>query len=127
MKNRDVYELALNLLAEPIKEGRTDDYLTRAPYLLGSFFYENSGLDDSYREAYGLDKRSYTHAVCVNLDDDFPFVERFAPLAGYYLASTLVIDDDEALGDKFFDLFSASVSKLISEIPASADGILNVY
>lgn len=127
MKNRDIYELALNLLAEPANHLNTEDYLTRAPYLLGAFFYENGGLDDSYREAYGLEKRPPIHAVCVELDDDFPFVERFAPIAAYYLASTLVIDEDEALGDRFFDIFSSSVSKLISEIPASLEDIINVY
>lgn len=127
MKNRDIYELALNLLAESTSDPRNDDYLTRAPYLLGAFFYENSGLDDSYREAYGLEKRSYIHAVCVDLDADFPFAERFVTAAGYYLASALVVDDDEELGDKFFDVFSASMSRLISEIPASLEGIREIY
>lgn len=127
MKNRDIYELALNLLAEPMGDKMSDDYLTRAPYLLGGFFYENGGLDDSYREAFGLEPRSYTHAVCVDLDADFPFVERFVLAAGYYLASALVIDDNEELGDRFFDMFSIAISKLISEIPASPESILEVY
>ena len=127
MKNRDIYDLALNLLAEPMNELRNGDYLVRAPYLLGGFFYENGGLDDSYREAFGLEGRKYTHAVCVDLDDEFPFVERLASAAGYYLAFALVVDDNEELGDRFFDLYSTAVSKIVSEIPASLDSILNVY
>lgn len=127
MKNREIYELALNLLAEPACDINTDDYLSRASYLLGTFFYENCGLDDSYREAYGFESRRPIHAVCIDLDDEFPFVERFAPVAAYYLASTLVIDDNEALGDRFYDLFSAAMSKLISEIPASSESIINIY
>ena len=127
MRNRDIYELALHLLAEPVRKGGLEEYDVRAPYLLGNFFYENSALDDRYREIFGLEPRKYTHAVFVDLEAEFPFAERFVSAAGYYLASALVIDDDEELADKMFDKFSIAMSKIISEIPAASESIIEIY
>ena len=127
MKNRDIYELALHLLAEPMSNGRLEDYDVRAPYLLGTFFYENCALDDRYREIFGLGARQYTRSVFVDLEAEFPFAERFVSAAGYYLASALVIDDDEELADKMYDKFSIAMSKIISEIPAVSESIIEIY
>ena len=106
MKNREIYEGALRLLAEPDDEARLEDYGIRTPYILGGFFYENSRLDEEYRRALGLDAHKYSYAVYVNLDSDFPFAERFALAAEFYLASMLVIEEDNDLSDRFFDKYS---------------------
>ena len=127
MKNREIYKGALRLLAEPDEEARLEDYAIRAPYILGGFFYENSRLDDEYRRVLGLEARNYVHAVYANLDADFPFAERFASAAEYYLSSMLVIEEDNDLSDKFFDMYSVAMTKIVSEIPATSEKIAQMY
>jgi hypothetical protein len=127
VKNREVYESALRLLAEPDDSGRLEDFELRAPYVLGGFFYENGRLESEYRKYLGLDTREFVHAVFADLDDDFPFAERFVPAAEYYLASMLVIDEDGELSDKFFDLYSSSMSNIVGELPGSIERIADVY
>lgn len=127
MTNKDIYKAALSLIAEPIDEEKTEDYLQRAPYILGNFFYENGELDTSYRKFTGLPKRSFVNAVFVPLEDEFPFAERFISSAEYYLASMLVVDEDTELSDKFFDLFSSSMSAIMLEVPAIQEKIADMY
>ena len=127
MKNREVYEAELHLLAEPVEEDSLEDYALRAPYLLGCFFYENSRLDTAYRKFNELEPHAFTHAVYSELDDDFPFAERFVNAASHYLAAMLVIDEDAELSDRLFDMFCTSISKITSEIPAASESIINIY
>ena len=127
MTNKDIYDAALSLIAEPADDERNEDYLNRAPYILGSFFYENADLDTSYRKFTGLSPRGFVGAVFVPLEDEFPFAERFVSPAEYYLASMLVIDEDSELSDKFFDLFSTSMSGIMLEIPAIQEKIADMY
>lgn len=127
MKNREIYETAIHLLAEPMEEERLEDYAIRAPYLLGGFLYENSRLDASYRQFNGLEPHGFIGAVYADLDVDFPFAERFATAAGYYLASMLVIEENGDLSDKLFDIFCDSIMQISAEIPASLESITDVY
>ena len=127
MTNKDIYNAALSLIAESGDDERNEDYLNRAPYILGNFFYENGELDSSYRRFTGLGERSFVNAVFVPLEDEFPFAERFISPAEYYLASMLVIDEDTELSDKFFDLFSSSMSAIMLEVPAIQEKIANMY
>ena len=127
MKNREIFEAALALLAEPMNDERIEDYASRAPYILAGFFYENGNIDDKYREFTGLEPRNYTHAVYADLDADFPFADRFVSAASANLASLLIIDENNELGDKLFDIYSTSMTKIVSEIPASCESILNIY
>ncbi len=127
MKNREIYETAIHLLAEPMEEERLEDYAIRAPYLLGGFLYENSRLDASYRQFNGLEPHGFIGAVYADLDADFPFAERFATAAGYYLASMLVIEENGDLSDKLFDIFCDSIMQISAEIPASLESITDVY
>ena len=94
--------------------------------LIGDF-YENGRLEAEYRRVTGMGERDYVHAVYADLDDDFPFAERFISSAGYYLASMLVIEENSELADRFFDMYSTSMTKLISEIPATAERIVECY
>ena len=127
MKNREIYKGALRLLAEPDEEARLEDYAMRAPYILGGFFYENGRLEEEYRRVFGLEDRKFVHAVYVDLDSDFPFAERFVTAAEFYLASMLVIDEDNDLSDKFFDKYSLDMTKIVSEIPATSEKIAQMY
>ncbi len=127
MTNKDIYDAALLLIAEPTDDERNEDYLNRAPYILGNFFYENGELDSNYRKFTGLQERGFVGAVFVPLEDEFPFADRFIPPCEYYLASMLVVDEDTELSDKFFDLFSSSMSGIMLEIPAIQEKIADMY
>ena len=127
MKNREIYEAALHLLAEPIDEDRLEDYASNAPYILGCFFYETSRLDEAYRKFNGLEPHGFTHAVCAELDEEFPFAERFVTAAVQYLAAMLVLEENGELSDKLFDMFCTSISKITSEIPGASESIINIY
>ena len=127
MKNRDIYETAIHLIAEPMEEERLEDYAVRAPYLLGGFLYENSNLDACYRQFCGLEPHGFIGAVYADLDENFPFVERFSAAAGYYLAAMLVIEENTELSDKLFAMFCESISQISGEIPGASESIVNVY
>ncbi len=127
MKNRDIYETAIHLIAQPMEDERLEDYAVRAPYLLGGFLYENSHLDASYRQFCGLEPHGFIGAIYADLDNDFPFAERFSTPAGYYLAAMLVIDEDGELSDRLFAMFCDSISQISKEIPAASESITNIY
>lgn len=127
MKNKEIYKTALNLIGEPMDEERVADYNMRAPYLIGNFLCENARLDAAYRSFMKLEPIEYTHSVCAELEEDFGLSERFAPAAGYYLASMLVMDEDGELADKMFDLYSTAMSKISSEIPGVSEKIIDFY
>ena len=127
MKNKEIYDAALNLIAEPMDEARVADYTIRAPYLLGNFLCENASLDAAYRKFKLLEPIEYPNSVYADLESDFYLSERFAPAAGYYVASMLVIDEYGELADKLFDLYSTAMSKISSEIPGASEKIIDFY
>ena len=53
MINRELYENALRLLAQPT-DGANDDYEERAPFLLASFCNEAQEVDSFLRMASGI-------------------------------------------------------------------------
>jgi len=61
------------------------------------------------------------------MDEDFPLDSRFASLAAHYLASMLVMDYNDSISEKLFDIFINDMSKVLSEIPAKKQKIINVY
>lgn len=121
MKNREIYDTALCLLAEPEDDLRLEDYAARAPYILGEFFYENSSLDGKYREFTGQSARQTALSVPAELDSDFPLSERFVSAAANYLAAMLVCDSDSELSDKLLGLHSSSLEKILAEISAGGE------
>ena len=116
MKNRDIYDIALSLIAEPGDALRIEDYAARAPYILGDFLYENKTFDDRYREFMELDVRQTEIAIPVELDSEFPLSERFVSAAAHYLAAMLVCDSNSELSDKLLKLQQASFDKIEIEI-----------
>ena len=134
MKNRDIYDAALCLLDEPNDTLRLNDYVSRAPYILSGFYYENAALDDRYREISGQGARKTGLSVPSELDADFPLSESFVYAASNYLASMLVCDSDSELSDKLLKITAESLQKIssgFSEGDAGVCGqshsIVNVY
>lgn len=127
MKNQDIYDAALKILAQRDEVGVNEDYEERAPYLIAAFCSESARADEAYRKANGLPKRTSQSAVYLDLSAEFPCCSRFAPTASVYLASMLVIDESPDLSDKLFDRYSDMMSALCMEIPAEVESISDRY
>ena len=127
MLNKDIYQGALRLLAEPDDETRTADYAERAPYIIANFISENAVKDANYRKFRGEEAVSVASAVYTALDEAFPLSDRFASAAEYYLASMLIDDEDGDRADSFFDHYCTALSAILAEIPAMREKILNAY
>lgn len=127
MKNRDIYIGALNLIAQSGNAESNEDYEERAPYLIAAFCSEVRDMDREYRKAHGLSAGKDFNDVFLELDGDFPACHRFSAPACLYLAAMLIIDEDGALSDKFYEKYCDSISSVYSEIPAQIDSIRNIY
>ncbi|MBO5416938.1 MAG: hypothetical protein J6A83_09970 [Clostridia bacterium] len=127
MKNKDVYDSALRILAEKNVAGANDDYEERAPYLLAAFCAESAEADRIYRRVNGLTEAKTVNAVYVPLTDDFPCSPRFCAAASTYLAAMLIFDDNTELSDKLFDRYSDMMSAICYELPALVEPIRDKY
>ena len=117
MKAMAIYDAALALLGEAPETERSLDYRERAPYLIAAFCCECASVDRDYRESHRLAPQGDFSDVYVSLDDDFPLCKRLVGAASHYLASMLVMDEDESLSEKLFEKYCDTLSRAVSEIP----------
>jgi hypothetical protein len=127
MKNKDIYTSAINLLAQNADENINEDYEERAPYLIASFCNEISEMDSAVRKALGIEKGSCFDRVWIDLEEDFPMLDRFVSAAIKYLAAMLVIDEDGDLSDKLYEMYCDGISKIRSQIPCILEKTANRY
>lgn len=127
MKCSEIFKGALRLLHEKGAEDENEDYAERAPYILSAMFSEAARTDKNYREANGLDEQGSFSPTYVELDEEFPLSSRFVSAATFYLASLLIIDENEELSDSFYEKYCDSMAAIVSEIPASISKTKNVY
>ena len=122
MKNRDIYSVALCLLAEPDETLRLEDYASRAPSLLGGFYYDNEAFDRKYREFSGLGERTEALSMPPSIDGEFPLCQRFLTAASSYLASMLVCDSDSELSDRLLGMCETSLENIRAEMSSALNG-----
>ena len=127
MKNRDVYAAALRVVCESDVRGDTSDYEERAPYLLATLISQLSALDAALRASSGIAGNKITPSVFVGLDEEFPLCDALCGSAVYYLAAMLVIDENEALYERLFALYSESISLLQDSQAFKSHPIVDVY
>ena len=127
MKCKDIFKSALRLLNEKGAEDELGDFVERAPYILSAMFSASARLDKAYRAAFGLGEQEAFSPTYAELDSTFPLCDRFASAAAFYLASLLIVDENDDLSDNFFDKYCDSMASISSEIPAEAEKIRNVY
>ncbi len=127
MINREIYQGALRLLAEPEDAVRNADYAERAPYIIANFISENAVLDGHYRKARGEEPADIQCGVYAALDTPFPLSDRFAAAAEFYLASMLIDSEDGDRADTYFDRYCKSLTAIYSDIPAIMEKIKNAY
>ena len=127
MKNREIYENALRLLAQPTDGEENEDYEERAPYLIASCCSSIRSMDRLLREATDGSASKEFGSVWLSLTDDFPLLEQFAPAVCLFVAAMLVIDEDGVLSDTLYDRYCDLISTLQTEIPAIVQSIKNKY
>ncbi len=127
MKNKEIYESALNLLAQSSGSGDNADYEERAPYLIANFCNDVLELDAAARKLLGLPASTLSSFIVQELEDDFPLLDRFVSAAVRYLAAMLVIDEDGELSDRLFDMYCEGISRIREELPAVLENIVDKY
>ena len=127
MKCTEILKRALRLLNEKGGADENDDYAERSPYILSSMFAEAARLDKNYRLANDLGNQPAISSVYTDLDSEFPLSDRFVGAAAFYLASMLIVDDNDELSDIFYDRYSDSMSAICNETRGTAEKIKNVY
>ncbi len=127
MINQEIYEASLGILAQSITPGENEDYEERAPYLLAAFCNDVLDLDGTMRSILGEDNTPDFHKVFLPLNDEFPLLDRFAPLAGLYVASMLVLDENSELSDRIYDRYQDMMDQVRSGIPYSLESITDEY
>lgn len=126
MKNRQIYEAALRLLAESTVDGENEDYEERAPYILAAFCTEMTELNRQLSSKNGASFAEYD-PVFLPLDESFPLADRLSVAATMYLAAMLILESDEERSDKLYAQYCDAVSRISDAIPATLEPISNQY
>lgn len=127
MKCKEILKKALRLLNEAAELEEDGDFAERAPYILSSMFSEAARLDRDYRTANGEKSQISFSTIYTELDSEFPLCDRFTNAATFYLASMLIVDENDELSDTFYDKYCDSMASISSELMGKAEKIKNVY
>lgn len=127
MTYRQVYENALRAVCETSVSTDTSDYEERAAYIFATFLGQCSPVDRQYRIANKMSIPNPVALTRVDLNQSFGLPDVFVSLAEYYLAAMLVMDENEELSDRFFELYTDGISALLSSLPCSSESITDRY
>ena len=127
MLYQEIYDDAVQLVNEDSEQNDPTDYNRRAGYILATFSSLAAPVDVVYREIHAeapLLTKSFSY---VDLDRVFPLSDVFIPAATYYLAAMLVLDENERLSDKLFELYADEMATIQSSFPAKNGKTLDRY
>ncbi len=127
MTYRSIFDSAVAQIAEQVGSNEISDYEERAGYILASFCALTADADKRYRAANKLATVSHPELACVDLDSTLTLHAVFAPVAAYYLAANLTADENEAMSDRFFELYSDAISSILAGLPCATSPITDVY
>lgn len=127
MLYRDIFNAAVEMLSEDHATGDVEDYERRAGYLLGTVTAQLKPIDKRYRAAHSQGEAVKSTALCVDLDTAFPLCDAFVSAATYYLASMLVMEENERMGDRIFALYADEIASIEASLPATARSITDRY
>lgn len=128
MTYQNLVDAAVRMVCEGVDVySDVSDYEERSQYLLASAVGQIADIDVAYRRAHGLPEQVWTPVACVTLSGVFPLCDVFVPAVEYFLASMLVMDENEEMSDRFFDLWSSAISSIRLSITASHAPIVNRY
>lgn len=125
----DILDSAIAAVCEDVTASHaTEDYVTRGQFILASFVVQYASLDALWRETHGMEEVTVdTDIATVSPRDEFPLCDIFAPIAINYLASGLVIDENEEMSDKFFDRYVTGILEIRKSMPAKQAPIVDRY
>ena len=125
----DIFDSAIAAVCEDVSASHaTEDYITRGQFILANFVMQYANLDSLWREAHGMKPTQIElDRVSVEPDDDFPLCDVFVPVAINYLASGLVLDENEEMSDKFFDRYITGVMDIRKKLPCKQGAIVDKY
>ena len=123
--NRDIYKNALSLIGERVSTQSASDYEERAEYILPAFFSIARSTDKKLRALEGKKEQEPFNSVRAPLDDEFPLLDHFVSAAALYLASILVVDEDQELSDSMYDKYCDSIASVAAW--ASCESIAQRY
>ena len=118
MINREIYAFALHALAQHESSLETADLEERAPYLLAACCTEAQALDTAWRKAHGQTAAPAVSGVRLALDEEFPLSQPFVPMAGFYLAAMLIVDEDTELSDKLYERYCDGMASMTAQLDA---------
>lgn len=129
MTYNDVLIGAIATVCEDVTNSQaTEDYTIRGQFLLASFVTQYAKLDRYFREANGMEVTEIqTDMVSIDPEDYFPLSDVFIPIAVYYVAAGLVIEENEEMSDKLFDRYINGILKIRQELPAKQGAIVDKY
>ena len=127
MKCREIFDVAVRAICEEASPECSEDYLERAPYLIATFLNQCTSIDKRYRKANQLPAVDPFEWAMVDMESDFPLCSIFAPAAIYYLSAMLVIDESEALSDKFFSLYTDAIVSIQADLACMQEKIVDRY
>ena len=91
-------------------------------------FIGNVGkLNTKLCEALGKTPITKFDRVLIPLEENFPLVDRLAPIACLYLAAMLILDEDAESSDKLYARCCEKIAALWKEIPAIIHKIKEKY
>lgn len=127
MQYREILTAAAALVCETVSETQSEDYVERAPYILATCVRQCASLDAKYRRVGGSDPIEYPKSATVSLDSECPLLPELTPAVTFYLAAMLVVDENEVLSDKLYDLFTDQLATLHASLPMLREKITNKY
>ena len=125
----DILDGAVAAVCEDVTKSRSvEDYIIRGQFLLANFVTQYAELDAVFRKATGMAPQEIkTDLVMVDPEDDFLMCDVFIPIAIHYVASGMVLDENEEMSDKFFDRYVNGILKIKNELPAQQGAIVDKY
>ncbi|MBQ8431390.1 MAG: hypothetical protein IJX28_00750 [Clostridia bacterium] len=127
MTCRELYEAALRLVCENAENGDVSDYEDRAGYILATAVTQCAPLDALYRKATGGSAVPLPMGVYLDLDADFPLSDIFSAAVLHYLCAMLVLDENEAMSDAFFEKYTDAIALIQSSLPFVGESITDRY
>ena len=129
MTYQDLIKSAISTVCEDTStSAEIEDYTTRAQFLLATFVTQYAHLNGIYREAHGMEPCEIsTDIAAIDPEDNFPICDVFTPAAIQYLASALVIDENEEMSDKLFDRYVNIILEISKNLPSKPGAIIDRY
>ncbi len=124
---RDIYRQALAILGEAPDPDGEHEFAERASYLAAIFCSNTAEIDRDLRESHGYAPQPAFSEIYLELEDDFPLCRCFLSSAAYFVASMLILDENESLSDRLYEKHFDALSHAVSEIPYKKGKTANSY